>query len=63
MHHAWAEGRPFTWLDDEIGHNDRAWVSAHHPGQALLHRINPQTGITQADYHTVEAWLQSIAAV
>lgn len=57
---AWAAGRPFVWLDDEIGPNDRAWVSAHHPGPALLHRIDPHNGIAEADYHAVENWLQGL---
>src|SRR5438093_1941485 len=36
---AWAAGRSFAWVDDEITDTDRAWVSAHHPGHALLHRV------------------------
>ncbi|TYK43116.1 HAD domain-containing protein [Actinomadura decatromicini] len=56
----WAAGRSFAWLDDEITDNDRAWVSAHHPGLALLHRVNPKRGLTQADYHAIEEWLQKI---
>lgn len=51
---AWAAGRPFAWLDDEVTSNDRAWVCAHHSGAALLHRVNPNSGITQADYRAVE---------
>ncbi|WP_169809263.1 HAD domain-containing protein [Actinomadura chibensis] len=58
---AWAAGRPFAWLDDEITDNDRTWVSAHHPGQALLHRVNPKRGITPADYQALTEWLQEIA--
>lgn len=53
----WAAGRAFAWIDDEVTDNDRAWVSAHHPGPALLHRVNPTAGLTEADYHTLEAWL------
>jgi hypothetical protein len=56
-----AGGRPFVWLDDEITDNDRVWVSAHHPGLALLHRVNPNSGLTQADYQAVEEWLASAA--
>ena len=52
-----AGGRPFVWLDDEITDNDRVWVSAHHPGSALLHRVNPNNGLTQVDYQAVEEWL------
>ncbi|MFC4048423.1 HAD domain-containing protein [Actinomadura syzygii] len=56
----WAAGRPFAWLDDEITDNDRAWVSAHHPGLALLRRVDPKHGIIQADYNAVEEWLQGL---
>ncbi|MFJ7077951.1 HAD domain-containing protein [Streptomyces sp. NPDC098781] len=27
---AWAAGRPFVWVDDEITDADRDWVAAHH---------------------------------
>ncbi|WP_433259420.1 HAD domain-containing protein (plasmid) [Streptosporangium sp. CA-135522] len=53
----WAAGRPFAWIDDEVTDKDRAWVSAHHPGPALLHRIDPRTGLTEADYLIIEQWL------
>ncbi|MER6360782.1 HAD domain-containing protein [Kitasatospora sp. NPDC001527] len=55
---AWAGGRPFAWVDDEIGAADRAWVAAHHPGPALLHRVDPRTGLTDADYAVLDAWLR-----
>ncbi|MFJ2022170.1 HAD domain-containing protein [Streptomyces nodosus] len=32
---AWADGRPFAWVDDEITDADRDWVSTHHPAQAI----------------------------
>ncbi|WET76296.1 HAD domain-containing protein [Amycolatopsis sp. QT-25] len=54
----WAAGRPFAWVDDEITDTDRAWVSAHHHGSALLHRIDPRHGLTAADYASLEEWLQ-----
>lgn len=40
---AWAAGRPFVWLDDEITPTDAAWVAAHHPAPALLHRVDTGT--------------------
>ena len=52
-----AAGRTFVWLDDEITDADRRWVAAHHPGRALLHRIDPQTGLTDADFATIDGWL------
>ncbi|MEU3372108.1 HAD domain-containing protein [Streptomyces sp. NPDC006660] len=53
-----AAGRPFVWVDDEITDADRAWVSAHHPGQALLHRVDPRRGLTDQDYAQMRAWLR-----
>ncbi len=53
----WAAGRAFAWADDEITGTDRNWVAARHPGPALLHRVNPATGITEADYLAIGQWL------
>lgn len=55
----YAAGRPFAWVDDEITDADRAWVAEHHPGTALLHRVDPRTGLDPADYATLGAWLRS----
>ena len=57
----WAVGRSFAWVDDEITAADRAWVSAHHPGQALLHRVDASKGLTEADYLTLDGWLRRAA--
>lgn len=56
----WAAGRPFAWVDDEITNTDRAWVSAHHAGHALLHRVDPRQGLTDADYAALMDWLHRI---
>ncbi|MFB7357951.1 hypothetical protein [Streptomyces gardneri] len=53
---AWAAGRPFAWVDDEIGAVDREWVAASHPGRALLHRVDPRRGLGEADYAALAAW-------
>ncbi|MGW6393841.1 hypothetical protein ACWFR1_25825 [Streptomyces sp. NPDC055103] len=53
---AWAAGRSFAWVDDEIGAADRAWVAARHPGRALLHRVDPRLGLGDADYAALAAW-------
>lgn len=55
-------GRPvrsFVWIDDEITDADRARVSAHHRGRALLHRVDPGQGITDADFDILDEWLRS----
>ncbi|WP_030254322.1 MULTISPECIES: HAD domain-containing protein [Streptomyces] len=56
---AWAAGRPFAWVDDEITEPDRRWVAAHSPARALLHRVDPQLGLTEADFTALEAWLRA----
>ncbi|WP_433328788.1 HAD domain-containing protein [Spirillospora sp. CA-294931] len=54
---AWAANRPFAWVDDEITEADRAWVSAHHPGKALLHHVDARHGLTETDYVVLSEWL------
>ncbi len=53
-----AAGRPFAWVDDEITDADRAWVAAHHPGRALLYRVDPRFGLRDADFAALDAWLR-----
>jgi hypothetical protein len=54
----WAAGRPFARVDDEITDTDRSWSEAHHPGQALLHRVDPRYGITDEDFAALDHWLR-----
>ncbi|OLR92994.1 HAD domain-containing protein [Actinokineospora bangkokensis] len=56
---AWADGRPFAWVDDEITDADRDWVAAHHPGPALLHHIAPARGLNNDDLATLDHWLRA----
>jgi hypothetical protein len=56
---AWADGRPFAWIDDEIIDADRDWVSTHHPGRALLHHIVSSRGLTDGDFTVLDQWLRT----
>lgn len=56
----WADGRPFAWVDDEIGPADRAWVAAHHPAPALLHHVDPAVGLTASDFAALTAWTNNL---
>lgn len=56
-----AAGRPFIWVDDEISDLDRAWVTAQHQGQALLHRVDSAIGLTDTDLATLDDWLQDVS--
>ncbi|MEU9347419.1 HAD domain-containing protein [Streptomyces sp. NPDC048278] len=57
---AWAGERPFIWLDDEITEADRAWVATHHHRPALLHRVDHEFGLTEADFRVLEDWLAAV---
>ncbi|WP_030871143.1 hypothetical protein [Streptomyces sp. NRRL S-37] len=56
---AWADGRPFAWVDDEITDADRDRVPAHHPAQALLHHVAPSRGLTDQDFTILGPWLRA----
>ncbi|WP_336157797.1 HAD domain-containing protein [Amycolatopsis sp. VC5-11] len=56
---AWADGRPFVWVDDEITDGDREWVLARHPGRALLHRVEPGRGLAEEDFAVIGDWLKA----
>ncbi|MGN9780283.1 HAD domain-containing protein [Nonomuraea sp. ZG12] len=56
----WAAGRPFAWVDDEISDIDRVWVSEHHRGRALLHRVDPSRGLVETDYAALNEWMLEI---
>ncbi|MFZ4182030.1 HAD domain-containing protein [Streptomyces pseudogriseolus] len=57
---AWADDRPFVWVDDEIGAVDRQWVAAAHPGPALLHRVDPARGLQDSDFRALTEWLAAL---
>ncbi|WP_035804621.1 HAD domain-containing protein [Kitasatospora mediocidica] len=59
---AWVAGRPFAWVDDEIGEADRAWVRAHHPGPALLRRVDPKLGLLPEDFAALRRFAEEQAA-
>lgn len=40
---------------------DRAWVAAQHNGQALLHRVDSEIGLTATDLATLDDWLQDVS--
>lgn len=56
---AWAAGRTFAWVDDEITDADRDWVSAHHHGQALLYRVQSSRGLAAEDFAALDQWLRA----
>ncbi|MFJ9774092.1 hypothetical protein ACIRVF_23100 [Kitasatospora sp. NPDC101157] len=53
---AWAEGRPFVWVDDELGPQDAEWIGTNHPGPALVLHVNPRNGLRAEDFATLRDW-------
>ncbi|MER7751823.1 hypothetical protein [Kitasatospora sp. NPDC097643] len=53
---AWADGRPFVWVDDELGPQDTEWIAAHHPGPALTLHVNPRLGLRTSDFAILWEW-------
>ncbi|MFJ6946468.1 HAD domain-containing protein [Streptomyces wuyuanensis] len=49
-----AAGRPFVWVDDEIGDGDRSWMRDRVGGSALLHRVDPRRGLRDEDLDVIE---------
>ncbi len=37
---------------------DRSWVAVHHPGPALLHRVEPRQRLRDGDYAVLDVWLR-----
>ncbi|WP_030256156.1 MULTISPECIES: hypothetical protein [Streptomyces] len=53
---AWAAGRPFVWVDDELGPQDAEWIASNHPGPALTLHIHPGKGLLAEDFATLREW-------
>lgn len=52
----YAAGRPFAWVDDEIGAPDREWVLRQGATEALLRWIDPGIGLLPPDFAALAAW-------
>ncbi|WP_427923200.1 hypothetical protein [Streptomyces sp. cg40] len=59
---AYAEGRPFAWVDDEQSTLDGDFVTDHHSGPALLHHVNPRLGLREGDFATLAGFAGFAAA-
>lgn len=58
----YAAGRPFAWVDDEIGRADREYVSRHHGQHALLHYVDPAVGLTLDDFEALARWTDDVTS-
>ncbi|MFE5921525.1 hypothetical protein [Streptomyces sp. NPDC056468] len=60
---AHAAGRPFAWVDDELGAPDRRFVAARHAGPALLRHVDARLGLRDADFAALDAFAREAAAL
>ncbi|MFD6357020.1 hypothetical protein [Nocardia tengchongensis] len=52
-----ADGRPFIWVDDEIGDGDGEWVADNHAGPALLYPVDHRVGLESGDVDVIGEWI------
>jgi len=57
---AYANGRPFAWVDDEVSPLDEAYVAQHHPAPALLRFVNPRLGLREDDFAALTRFAASL---
>lgn len=53
---AYAAGRPFAWVDDQITMADWRWCAARHPAPTLLQPIDPARGLAVGDFAALGRW-------
>ncbi|MFE4669248.1 hypothetical protein ACFRI7_29115 [Streptomyces sp. NPDC056716] len=58
---AWARGRAFAWIDDDIDDVDRQFVADHHDAPALLHYVSPRLGLLNPDFETLASWAAGLS--
>jgi len=51
-----------VWIDNETTDADRHWVASNHPGSALVRRVDPFVGLTDADLSSIRQWLVDLQA-
>jgi hypothetical protein len=57
---AYANGRPFAWVDDEQSDADQEYVAARHKAPALLHHVNPRIGLQDDDFTALTVFAAAI---
>ncbi|MBD0674656.1 HAD domain-containing protein [Streptomyces sp. CBMA156] len=55
---AWAAGRPFVWVDDELGPQDIEWIEANHPAPALALWVDPRIGLRELHFEALREWAE-----
>jgi hypothetical protein len=57
---AYAAGRPFAWVDDEVTNADREYTTEHHESATLLYYVSPRLGLLEQDFETLAHWAKSL---
>ncbi len=58
---AYADGRPFAWVDDEQNEVDHVYVAARHAAPALLHDVDPGVGLRDEDLAVLRKFAASLS--
>ncbi|MGD1218172.1 hypothetical protein AB9Q10_07010 [Streptomyces krungchingensis] len=57
---AYAQDRPFAWVDDEQSPADDAYVAARHAAPALLRHVDPRLGLVEDDFTALAEFAASL---
>lgn len=57
---AWAAGRPFAWVDDEVRKEDRDYLASHTSAPVFPHHVDPRLGLLESDFRALSAWADSL---
>lgn len=52
----YANGRPFVWVDDEIGQRDHWYIGQHHAGKYGVMPISSRTGLMPDNFMDLKGW-------
>ena len=53
-------GRPFAWVDDEVGPYDHDYAARRHSGPFLLMQVSPRTGLQDEHFERLAQWAASL---
>jgi hypothetical protein len=57
---AYADDRPFAWVDDEVTDWDSQYLADTHEEPTLLVKTDPATGLTDDDFAALRNWAEGI---
>jgi hypothetical protein len=57
----YADGRPFAWVDDEIGVADKDLIERTCGKFGMPHWVNPSLGLLASDFRSLADWANSLS--